>query len=241
MDLQQRVDLSNNTTVMLYPEPSPEIQPRYIRFRNRWRQTPLSSPPNTVVMNSWKHIGKGPKVLLLSGMRNFVLTLNGQWVFDKLMIPNTGWINTGDDPERLTWGGNLGIVLEQSGIFSRLASLMYTDVPNAIDVNFQKTPWFIHKFTSINEAGYLFKLGQGLDAYTPLMRDEEPLWIETALIEFLPTLPMIISDLRGTIAITSYSFNGNETWGNSSEGSILLQKANQFYTSWRISTFSPPT
>jgi len=214
----------------------------YGRLRNIWRATPRPVPPNTVILNESPRKGKGSKIPLTIAMRNFLIKLNGPSTWKSLTIPAAGWINVGSKPECLTWGGNVVWVTEIRGKFCRLSSLKNTWDLDPADFNFETTPEYIHKFTSINSKGYLFKLGNGKNAYTPLMRKGGELWVQTALLEFFPELPVKVTTPSGwEYTIVGYRVEGNKVYGTSiGDKPLLLQEGNQFPTSWKMTSIAPP-
>lgn len=159
--------------------------------------------------------------------------------------------------------GNLAIVEEWRGKAVRLATYTVGErAPDPGEVNYDRAPWAVTKFTSVTKSG---KQGKafGLDAYYLNLSKSGSLWIESNSVEKFPNLPMWVQgrswpwlNLRegpGTdfgreisfvnygqwIQVLSYVCRGSWVWGKTLAGWIALQHVDQFFTSWRMETATP--
>lgn len=203
-----------------------------------------SAPPQTVTFSDHLSDGKGPKSPLTPWMDRKVRELNGDFVYSKLMIPAAGWINTGDDPEKLTWAQNDLIVIGKNGVYADCFAIDYRseDLP---DTFFTKNGRLgIHKFNAINKDCKAIKLANGYDAFTPFITATQHSYIRSEYLEFWPALPMKVVPLNGLspITIVEYELWGYETYAITDKNSriCLYRPGDGYLTSWKLETPGVP-
>lgn len=211
----------------------------------RWNYAPrstdpkwdgLPSPPQTFVFNDLPRDGKGDVLPLTQDMKDCVIRLNGQRTYERIMIPDAGWINSAGVShytQRLSWSCNHVVVLEQGAVYSLIFAPKF-DSPLAVSGTFfdKDHRLHIHKFNAITKDGGLIKLGKGFDCYTPLVDDGQGMWARNDTLEFWPELPFTLDDGRQVVEYELYGYNIVGVVANST--SVLLRDQNGFKTNWTI-------
>ncbi|MBI5942865.1 MAG: hypothetical protein HY864_00735 [Chloroflexi bacterium] len=196
----------------------------------------LPAPPQTFVFNDLPRDGKGDVLPLTQEMKDCVIRLNGQRTYERIMIPEAGWINSegvSHYTQRLSWALNHVIAMEKGAVYSRLFAPRF-DSPLAVAGTFFEKDHrlHIHKFNAITMTGGLIKLGKGFDCYTPLVDDGQGMWARNDTLEFWPELPFALDDGTQIVEYTLYGYN---IYGVRSDGtSVLLRDPHGFKTNWKI-------
>lgn len=219
--------------------PKWDYQPRSVR--PNWEG--LSSPPQTVTFNEIISRGKGSKVPLTPWMDTYFENLNGEDAWKRIKIPAAGWINTSNNPEALSWGGNDIIVMDILGGYANVYALdCYTESLSET-WNTPNGRLVIHKFTAITRHGAMIKLANGQDVYTPFMKNSIHYWIPKEYIELWPALPVVVIGKNFTVyRVVEYELLGHETWGITDNGQrvCLYRPGDGYMTDWKIETPAPP-
>ena len=202
----------------------------------------LPAPPQTFVFNHLPRDGKGDTLPLTQAMKDCVIRLNGFKTYEKIMIPDAGWINSaGVDhyTQRLSWSCNHVIVLERGAVYSRIFAPKFDSLLAVSGTFFEKDHRLhIHKFNAITETGGLIKLGAGFDCYTPLVDDGLGMWARNDTLEFWPELPFVLDD--GT-KIVEYELRGYQIFGlRVGLAPVLLRDQQGFKTNWKINNPEVP-
>lgn len=250
-----------STATLYFPEPTPPtnlnlrdimVAGRLARLRVDWLNPKwgyksrsetipklLSNPPQTVTFNQQMSKSKGNKIPLTDWMRKFLTKINSAAGVSGLLDPKAGWINTGVNPEALSFGGNDVIVTKVVGLYACVHAID-TNSENTTDTFF--TPngrTIVHKFTAVNKRKYMIKLGRGVDAYIPFLKNSTDYWIPKAYLEMYPALPFELS--TGKIVV-EYLLLGNETMGilDTGELELLYSPKTGYPTNWKLSNPPPP-
>lgn len=204
------------------------------------RANGASVMPETVPFNNRPVNGKGSKLQLRSWMRKYAESINDAKGNSAWKEPKTGLINTGTNPEALSFGGNTILVKSIEGRFAKVWA-----VP--IDCESLKSNWFtengrlaIMKFTASNEKSHkVFKVGAGLDVYFPFLTNQVDYYVALSRIELWAKLPFVITD-KGTIV--EYLLLGDEIYGltESKERILLYAPKLGYVTNWKLITSQPP-
>jgi len=205
---------------------------------NGWTGLPI--PPQTVTLNEARRDGKGSKTELTAWMENYMRSI--QPYFDKILIPAAGWINTGTEPEALTWAANDIIVREAVSGFANVYAIDY--LTETFDETFF-TPngrLVVHKFDAVAPDRSLHKLGAGFDVWTCFIKHTPDYWIPEQYIEYWPALPMSIRLGAESVIITEYELRGYETYAFTADGRKVLLHDPSGYKSpdWSLVTPSVP-
>lgn len=176
--------------------------------------------------------------------------------------PDDDWYKHHKEPkiDTVSFGGNVVSVLDVGPKWTRIETTdINTDIPNP-DINYITTPWLVHKFTSVNSAGRLFKASNGKDVFCPLLTRQTS-YIETEELEFFPT-PMFVRLTIGVEKRDIPSDNGNrlaylpagrviravewlpqgdQVWVRPiSGGWVKVRDGTTFYSNWHMGSQTPP-
>jgi len=262
----------------------------YFRIKPRWRLTgpELKAPPATEAL---RQIGPGgslgyidvyeldyPFVEYLRRLNTF----NGSdksWKY--ITVPNAGifnytrnsdgsidyeWYEKGRKPflNTVAFDANIVNVTEVRRDFALVETINATKYVPLF--NYQNRPDLVHQFTTVNSGGRIFKAGNGLTVYSPLMtRTQSVLPIET--LEPFPRLPLKVTvkwaeglnvrQLPGVnslklsalpqgteVRIIRYHPRGAEIWGRIQSGGFICLlmpgQADPYSTTWSMETSPPP-
>jgi hypothetical protein len=168
----------------------------FARLKYLPRDLSLNIYPATVVFNNRAISGKGPAALLTQEWIDFVHALNPtKKGFHTIIGKARGWVNI--DPEdgkvfaeSLSMGGNIAQVLNQRGRFVQVRAFSLADLPpDPGQVNFQETPWLVHKFTCLTRRGVPFLPGAGVEAYFPFLFADSEAWVEERFVDLFDHMP----------------------------------------------------
>lgn len=196
------------------------------------------NPPHTFTFNENMSDLKGSKIPLTFAMNEYGKRLNGDnW--NKILIPAAGWINTGTNPEALSWACNDVIVLGRVGRYVNIFALdcYATDLQ---ETYFSKNGRLVvHKFNAITPQNTLIKLGAGYDLYTPFIKNSPSYWTPFECVEMWPDLPCVVTAGGQSWTVTEYELLGHETWGLTDTGRVCLYNG-EYLTDWRLDNPMPP-
>jgi hypothetical protein len=261
----------------------------YYRIKPRWRETGpnLKTPPATEalrVVTPKGTLGYIDVYELDFPFVEYIKRLNvsagSTKPWEYISRPNAGifnytrkpdgsmdieWYENGRKPVLNTVGfdGNIVNVTEIKGKIGLI---------EAIDVNkyvplytYLERPDLVHQFTAVTKHGRLYKAGNGITVYVPLLtRFQSALPLE--ILEPFPTLPMYVKvewasglNRRKSPSVNSEKLNafpqgrqllvkeyrprGAEVWGKMNGGFICLYTPtlqNPYSTSWKMVTSPPP-
>src|SRR3972149_635138 len=164
------------------------------------RANGLNSTPATIPVNGLKSASKDLDIPLNEFWFTFVKDLNPPESKRFITTPHTGWVNDewveGQEypgVESVVMSGNVLLIKEKSDNFGLIDAFDFlVDPPDPREVNYFSQPARVHKFTVITNRNYIRNPGAGLDAYFPLLRRGESLWISLDRVEFFPELPMSV-------------------------------------------------
>jgi hypothetical protein len=133
---------------------------------------------------------------------------------------------------------------------------------NLLQIDYFNTPWLVHRAVAVHSSLPLriYKVGGGLDVYFPLASNKPERWIENYKLEFFPPLPQALRIIAGgrqlqihaapdessavvgqytdeqTVTVTEYAPRGDDVWGKTNMGWIVLRLRNSHYTTWQMET-----
>jgi len=261
----------------------------YYRIKPRWRDTgpKLKAPPATEalrVVSPGGNLGYIDVYELDYPFVEYLRRLNSSggntkaWQF--IRVPNAGifnytraadgsidygWYENGRKPMLNTVGFD-GNVVNVIDIKERVAWIESIDVKKYVPLyTYLDRPDLVHQFTAVNSGGRLFKAGNGLTVYVPLLtRSQSALPLE--ILEPFPSLPLKVRvewpsglNIRKLPSTTSkkiralpfgqemiiqeYQPRGAEVWAKLITGYICLYtptQQNPFSTTWKMVTTPPP-
>ncbi len=94
----------------------------------------------------------------------------------------------------------------------------------AVD-NWFHRPWQFWKCTAHNPAGDVFLVGTSLHVYSPVIREEEAVYIQSDFVEWFPELPRVVTYDGKAYTITDYAVQGASVYGHAAEMDIPLRLA----------------
>jgi hypothetical protein len=232
------------------------------------RENGLPSTPATVPVSSLKSPMKDLNQPLNEFWFKYVKNLNPPESKRFITAPHTGWVNEEwveetayPSVESLVMSGNVLSIREESEDYGQVDAFDFSnDRPDPTSVNYLSAPWKVHKFTVITYRNHIRNPGAGLDAYYPVFRHGEKLWIPLGRIEYFPELPCqvridiptimhdaalepmpgLILPAGQTVQIREYRPTGSSVWGAVEGGWIpLLVNGTLSPTSWRMMTPPP--
>lgn len=169
----------------------------------------LKISPSTVPMpDRPQGDSKGNTIPILPAWQNYIRLINNNKGYDWAMSENWMWINIrykqeGKTPqaESIHCGGNYVTWDMETSSHIRLVSYHYQDKPlsflNPEVDNWHFAPHLFWKPCSVDALGKIYRMGNGIDAYIPLIARTE-LWLPKKRVEFFPILPAGYSyELRG--------------------------------------------
>ena len=260
----------------------------YYRIKPRWRETGLKTPPateNLLLISEGGSSGYTDVYALDAPFVEYLRrlnTLNGNaksWRY--IAVPNAGifnytrtedgsidheWYENGRKPllNAVSFDGNIVNVTNISKGFALIETINVNKyVPLFTYFN---RPDLVHQFTVVNARGRLFKAGNGLTVYSPLLtraqsalplEDLEPFprlplkvnvaWASGLNVRQLPnadSLKLSILPQGKEVRIIRYHPRGAEVWGRiQSGGFICLHTPGQpdpYSTTWKMETSPPP-
>ena len=167
--------------------------------------------------------------------------------------------------EGISSGGNVVSVLQIKSGSARIGMLYAgNSPPDFRQINYEKTPWLVTKFTAVSIDGQLGNPG-GIDVYFPnLAKLESGYWVDLDRVEMFSALPfsavikrqVVVREEPSTraesirelspnkeIVIREYLPQGGNVWGRIDEGWIMLQYQINgfpiFNTTWVMETRPP--
>jgi len=175
------------------------------------------------------------------------------------------WYEKGRKPflNTVAFDGNVVNVME---ISNDLALIETIDVKKYVPLyTYFNRPDLVHQFTAVTRHGRLYKAGNGISVYTPLLT-RSPSVLPLESLEPFPTLPLKatvewpaginVRSLPGTtsakltafppgkeVTILKYHPRGAEVWGRIYSGYICLlmpNLPNPYSTSWKMTVDPPP-
>lgn len=232
------------------------------------RNNGISIYPETVpLQNRAKGTGKGILIPYPEKWESWTYGINspqsGTWLFSVgSMLFNKDYTDT-PLAESITNAGNIVSITALTTTHAKLQTYRNNlDIP-ADGLTFENRPHLIHKVVCIKGSTLqLYNPGDGLDIYFPLLaREGHEMWIPIERLEFFPSLPFIARPQENLLSFTSPRINGRivreysptnyfrvyeyralgcNVWGLIGQNEwVCLQKANTFYTNWRMSTRTP--
>lgn len=169
----------------------------------------LKVSPSTVPMpDQPKGDSKGATIPILTPWQDYIGLINNKRGRDWAMSENWMWINIrykqeGKTPqaESIHCGGNYVTWDEETATHIRLVSYHYQDKPmqflNPQVDNWHYNPHMFWKPCCVDADGKIYRMGNGIDAYIPLIAKTQ-LWLPKMGVEFFPTLPAGYTyELRG--------------------------------------------
>lgn len=115
----------------------------------------------------------------------------------------------------------------------------------AVD-NWFHRPWQFWKCTAHSDEGKVFLVGNQLHVYSPVIREERDLYIQSNFVEWFPKLPMDVTYQGKQHTITGYCLQGASVYGHAEEMDIPLRLARKPgellhpCPEWRISEVPVP-
>ncbi|MDK1029533.1 MAG: Rnase Y domain-containing protein [Anaerolineae bacterium] len=229
--------------------------------------------PETHKLRPTKNSAHGSERTRLSPWENFLRSLNDtdkKWIYyindHSGLFNNTGW----DKQETIVMGNNVVVVDEiqqvRNGWMARVKTLFIENSqPDPYFLNYESSPWLIHKFTVITRKGFVIDPKPGAILYPLITNKGDECWIELEKLEKFPSLPLTVTvkslglnvrekpTLKSTkitairkgtpIKITQYLPVGSEIWAQCEQGWIALYHPDsdpKYLTSWKMQTDPPP-
>jgi len=261
----------------------------YYRIRPRWRETGggLKTPPATEALRVGITVGGVGHIdiyELESPFVEYIRRLNtasgNMKPWRLISAPNAGIFNytrTSDDKIDIEWYEHGrkpflntvafdGNVVNVTDIRDDLAQVETIDVNRYVPLyGYLERPDLVHQFTAVSKHGRLYKAGNGVTIYVPLLtRAQSALPIEG--LEPFPGLPLYVKVvwpsgliLRKSPSVTSERLNvfpagrqlliteyrprGAEVWGKMNGGFVCLctpTVPDPYSTTWKMETSPPP-
>lgn len=163
----------------------------------------LQNPPATFPL-SVKPVGGKDQFFLSSEWVSYVKRLNSAKAWKFLSVPAAGWfISSPVDWEKagllpradtLAFEWNI-IAVDLSAPWHgwvQVQCLDFLQVPNAAQMNYQKTPWLVNKFTVITPRAEQMRPAGGKAVFVPLVCKRK-MYVELKTIEIFPSLPLEVT------------------------------------------------
>jgi len=259
----------------------------YYRIKPRWRETGLKTPPATEALRRVTAEGKWGYIDIyqlelpfVEYIRRLNVSAESTKPWGLISAPNAGifnytrkadgtidkeWYENGRKPYLNTVGFD-GNVVNVTEVKHDIALVETIDVNKYVPLyTYLERPDLVHQFTTVTKHGRLYKAGNGVTIYTPLLtRARSALPLDT--LEPFPALParvkvewpsgLNIRQLPSTaskkiralpqgqdLIIQEYHPRAAEVWAKLITGYICLYTPtlqNPYSTSWKMVTSPPP-
>lgn len=167
----------------------------------------IISPDTIPMQDRPQGMNKGAAIPIYPAWWEYIRAINNDrgymWArsVDWMWINNEYESNANPMAESIHCGGNFVTWDLETSTHIRLVSYHYQDKPmqflNPQVDNWHNNPHMFWKPCSIDQYGTIYRMGNGIDAYIPLIARTE-LWLPKIRVEFFPTLPAGYTyELRG--------------------------------------------
>ncbi len=220
-----------------------------------WIIRPDGSPAATVVnytplidTDNPRRVQKGATIPVLDIVLAKMQAIQSEAAYNWMVTPHDWWINK-DYPETgvrdrvcecITAAGNYLHIIGENATHYQIQFQRHDDNPVG---TWETHPHLWHKASAHNQEYQMFRVGNGLDSFAPLVGKTQKLWIAKIHAEEFRRCPFTITHEGQTVTVTSYVMSGCSVYGiyNGGVVPLLLRRhegENVFHPEWHFNSLT---
>jgi hypothetical protein len=191
---------------------------------------------------------KGATIPVLDIVLNKMRAIQSESAFNWMMKPHNWWINK-DYPETgvrdrvcecITAAGNYLHIIGENATHYQIQFQRHDDNPVG---TWETHPHLWHKASAHNQQYQMFRVGNGLDGFAPLIGKTAKLWIAKIHAEEFRRCPFTITHEGQAVTVTSYELEGCSVYGVHEGGRVPLllrrhEGENVFHPEWNFNSLT---
>jgi len=191
---------------------------------------------------------KGATIPVLDTVVNKMRAIQSESAFNWMMKPHNWWINK-DYPETgvrdrvcecITAAGNYLRIIGENATHLQIQFQRHDDNPIG---TWQTHPHLWHKASAHNQEYQMYRVGNGLDSFAPLIGKTRKLWIAKIHAEEFRRVPFTITHDGRAVTVTGYELEGCSVYGVYDGGRVPLllrrhEGENVFHPEWNFNSLT---
>jgi len=220
-----------------------------------WIIRPDGTPASTVVnysplidTDNPRRVQKGATIPVLDIVLAKMRAVQIEAAFNWMVKPHNWWINK-DYPETgvrdrvcecITAAGNYLHIIGENATHYQIQFQRHDDNPTG---TWQTHPHLWHKASAHNMDYQMFRVGNGLDSFAPLIGKTQKLWIAKVHAEEFRRCPFTVTHNGQSVTVTSYELEGCSVYGVYDGGRVPLllrrhEGENSFHPEWHFNSLT---